>query len=41
MYIEPLKEIVQNAVAVQEEVIDEIVEVMETDKKPGPRLAVD
>ena len=34
MYVEPLKEIMQKAVVVQGEVMDEIVEVMETDKAP-------
>ena len=40
MCVEPLKEMVQNAVAIQEEVMDEIVEVMETDKSPDPESTV-
>ena len=41
LHVEPLKEIMQNAVVVQEEVIAEIVEVMETDKEQEPEHAVD
>ena len=40
MHIEPFKEIVQNAVVVQEEVMDQIVEVMETDKAPECQTVV-
>ena len=41
MHVEPLRAIMQNAVVVQDEVIAEIVEVMETDKEQEPERPAD